>query len=71
MIPSPRNPPGVRVAVDGVDGSDKTTFATQLAAALRDRVACVVHASADDFHHVSAVRHRRGYDSVESFWLDF
>lgn len=70
MIPSPPNPRSVRVAVDGMDGSGKTTFATQLAAALRDRGRSVVHVSADDFHHVTAIRHRRGRDSAEGFWLD-
>jgi uridine kinase len=29
-----------------------------------------VHVSADDFHHVRAVRHQRGRDSPEGFWLD-
>ena len=70
MIPSPRPPRCVRVAVDGVDGSGKTVFATHLAAELRDIGRCVVHVSADGFHHVKAVRHRRGRDSAEGFWLD-
>jgi uridine kinase len=29
-----------------------------------------VHVSADGFHHVRALRHRRGRDSPEGFWLD-
>ncbi|MEU8612699.1 uridine kinase [Actinoplanes sp. NPDC048791] len=60
----------VRVAVDGVDGVGKTTFARELAAALRARERPVVHVSADGFHQVRAVRHRRGRTSPEGFWLD-
>ncbi|MEU8230928.1 uridine kinase [Actinoplanes sp. NPDC048967] len=60
----------VRVAVDGVDGVGKTTFARELAAALRARGRPVVHVSADGFHQVRAVRHRRGRTSPEGFWLD-
>ncbi|MEU7976281.1 uridine kinase [Micromonospora sp. NPDC049089] len=58
------------MAVDGVDGVGKSTFAGELAALLRGRGRPVVHVSADDFHHRRAVRHRRGRDSPEGFWLD-
>jgi uridine kinase len=66
----PETAVAVRVAVDGVDGVGKTTFARELAAALRARGRPVVHVSADGFHHVRAVRHRRGPASPEGFWLD-
>jgi uridine kinase len=59
-----------RVGVDGVDGVGKSTFAAALAARLRARGRPVVHVSADDFHQPRAVRHRRGRDSPEGFWLD-
>lgn len=63
--------PGVaRVAVDGVDGVGKTTFAGEVAAALRAAGRPVVHVSADGFHQPRAVRHRRGRDSPEGFWLE-
>lgn len=62
--------PGSRVGVDGPDGSGKTTFADELAVVLRARGRTVVRVSIDDFHHVRAVRHRRGRDSAEGFWLD-
>jgi uridine kinase len=58
------------VAVDGVDGSGKTTFAAGLARALEARGAVVAGVSVDDFHHRREVRHRRGRDSPEGFWLD-
>lgn len=61
---------GVRVGVDGVDGAGKTVFADQLADRLRARGREVVRVSADDFHHVRAVRWRRGRDSAQGFFLD-
>jgi uridine kinase len=67
-IPAPAG--AVRVAVDGVDGVGKTTFARELAAALRALGRPVVHVSADGFHQVRAIRHRRGRTSPEGFWLD-
>jgi uridine kinase len=60
----------VRVGVDGVDGVGKSTFAAALAVALRGLGRPVVHVSADGFHRPRAVRHRRGRDSPEGFWLD-
>jgi uridine kinase len=58
------------VAVDGVDASGKTTFAEWLAETLRlcGRSAQVIHA--DDFMHVSSVRHRRGRNSPEGYFHD-
>ncbi|MCC9193692.1 uridine kinase [Arthrobacter sp. zg-Y916] len=57
----------VFVAVDGVDGSGKTTFADALAGVLPCPAARV---SIDGFHRVRAERYRRGPDSPEGFWLD-
>jgi uridine kinase len=58
------------VAVDGVDGSGKTTFATALVGAYArvGRLALVVHE--DDFLNPRAVRYRMGRDSPEGFFLD-
>lgn len=58
------------VAVDGVDGSGKTTFATDFARALEGQGHSVVVIHADDFLHLRQVRHRRGRDSPEGFWRD-
>jgi len=60
----------VRVGIDGVDGAGKSVFADQLAQVLRADGRPVVRASVDDFHHVRAVRYRRGRDSPLGFWLD-
>ncbi|MFI5933343.1 uridine kinase [Actinoplanes sp. NPDC051494] len=59
-----------RVAVDGVDGVGKTTFARRLVADLNAAGRPAVHISADGFHHPRAIRHRRGRHSPEGFWLD-
>ncbi len=58
------------IAVDGVDGSGKTTFAAGLAAALQDagRPALVVHE--DDYLAPRAVRYRLGRHSPEGFLQD-
>ncbi|MGJ8721330.1 MAG: uridine kinase [Salinibacterium amurskyense] len=56
------------VAIDGVDGSGKSTFANDLAATILDVPVIVIHV--DDFLNLQEVRHRRGRDSAEGFWLD-
>ena len=61
---------GVRVAVDGVDGAGKTTFADGMAAVLIAAGRPTVRASVDGFHHVRARRYRRGRTSWQGFWLD-
>lgn len=68
---TPASGPGFTlVAVDGVDGSGKTTFAAAYAVALAALGHPVVLIHADDFLNLRAVRHRRGRDSPEGFWLD-
>lgn len=56
------------LAVDGVDGSGKTRFATELAAQITDRAVVIIHA--DDFLNPSAVRHAKGRTSADGFWMD-
>lgn len=56
------------VAIDGVGGSGKTTFADELARRITARPVLVLHV--DDFFHASEVRHARGRHSSEGFWLD-
>ncbi len=70
LVPTAPEGARTRVGVDGVDGSGKTVFAAELAVALREAGREVVQVSLDDFHHVRAVRYRRGRTSPEGFWLD-
>ena len=56
------------VAVDGVDGAGKTTFADELIPFLRPRT--VIRASVDSFHHPQAERYARGRESPEGFYRD-
>ena len=67
----PRHPQSFTLlAVDGVDGSGKSTFARALADHLRKTGALVVLIQADNFHHLRATRYRLGRHSPEGFWLD-
>ncbi|ADI13230.1 uridine kinase [Truepera radiovictrix] len=59
----------LRVAIDGVDGAGKTTFADELAPLLAPSRA-VIRASVDGFHHPREVRYRRGRTSPEGFYRD-
>lgn len=67
---TPRLDRPVLVAVDGVDGSGKTTFADLLANAYRraGREVQVVHL--DDFLNPRVVRYRLGRTSPEGFFRD-
>lgn len=56
------------VAIDGVGGSGKTTFAHEIAREITARPVLLLHA--DDFFHATEVRHARGRHSSEGFWLD-
>jgi uridine kinase len=70
LVPAAIGDDCVRVGVDGVDGSGKTVFAGELAAVLRAAGRPVVRIGGDDFHHVKAIRYRRGRSSPDGFWLD-
>ncbi|GLY07161.1 MULTISPECIES: uridine kinase [Actinoplanes] len=69
-IPAARGTAPVLVAIDGPDGSGKTVAADALATTVRALGREVVRISLDDFHHVRAVRYRRGRHSPEGFWQD-
>ena len=59
-----------RVAIDGVDGAGKTTFADELADILRMLPRNVIRASVDGFHNPRALRYRRGRSSPEGYFED-
>lgn len=58
------------VAVDGIDGSGKSTFADELAGQLQRRDVAVVRSTVDSFHHPRAVRWSKGRTSPVGFYLD-
>ena len=60
----------VRIAVDGVDGAGKTTFANELAEVIRASRRPVIRASVDGFHNPRAIRYRRGRHSPDGFFED-
>ncbi|PPB50293.1 uridine kinase [Arthrobacter pityocampae] len=56
------------MAIDGVDGSGKTSFTASLAAEVRHRPVVIIHV--DNFLNTTRVRHARGRHSPEGFWKD-
>jgi uridine kinase len=60
----------LRVAVDGVDGVGKTTFADKLGGAVERIGRPVIRSSVDGFHNPRELRYRRGRTSPEGFYLD-
>jgi uridine kinase len=60
----------LRIAVDGVDGVGKTTFAHKLGTSLTRTNDPVIKASLDDFHNPRATRYRLGKTSPEGFYWD-
>jgi uridine kinase len=72
LSPPSASPGVVRVAIDGVDGAGKTTFADDLAAELATRLPgrAVIRSTVDGFHQPRALRYRRGRDSPEGYFLD-
>jgi len=60
----------LRVAIDGVDGAGKTTFADELAQVLKTSGQGVICASVDGFHNPRGIRYRLGRGSPEGFYYD-
>jgi uridine kinase len=60
----------VRVAIDGVDASGKTSLANELAPSVAALGRPVIRASVDGFHHPAATRKRRGPLSPEGYYHD-
>jgi uridine kinase len=60
----------LRVAVDGITSSGKTTFANEVAAAVSVRGRPPVRVSMDGYHHRRARRHRQGRLSADGYYED-
>lgn len=59
-----------RLAIDGVDGAGKTTFANELAEVIVDLGRPVIRASVDGFHNAREIRYTRGKQSPIGFFED-
>lgn len=60
----------VRVAIDGVDASGKTSLANELAEELGKCSRQVIRAPIDGFHNPKEIRYRKGRKSPEGYYLD-
>lgn len=60
----------VLVGVDGCSGAGKSTFADELANALRQRGLIAIRSTTDSFHRPRNSRLRRGATSAEGYYLD-
>jgi uridine kinase len=60
----------VRVAVDGVSGACKTSFADALATVMHSADRATIRATADDFHRPKLQRYRLGRDSPNGHFLE-
>jgi uridine kinase len=60
----------LRVAIDGVTASGKTTVADELAVAVRAEGRPCIRVSMDGFHNPRAVRHRQGRESAVGYYED-
>ncbi|WP_245904221.1 hypothetical protein [Roseicyclus mahoneyensis] len=58
------------VAIDGVDGAGKTTFADSLAALLTECGRPILRAGVDGFHNPADVRYARGRRDPTGYFLD-
>jgi uridine kinase len=60
----------LRVAIDGVDASGKTTLADELSQVMLEANRQIIRASVDNFHNPKHIRRRRGEFSPEGFYYD-
>jgi uridine kinase len=60
----------VIVAIDGIDGAGKTTFADGFAEVFAEAGSAVYRASIDGFHRPRAERYARGRQSPEGYYRD-
>ncbi|MBI2464448.1 hypothetical protein HYV57_05825 [Candidatus Peregrinibacteria bacterium] len=60
----------VRVGIDGVDASGKTTLANSLADYLKSQNRNIIRASIDGFHNPKIIRYQKGRNSPEGYYKD-
>lgn len=69
ILNSKRHHP-LRVGIDGVDASGKTTLADSLADYLKSKNIDVIRASIDGFHNPKSIRYQKGRNSHEGYYRD-
>lgn len=60
----------LRVAIDGITASGKTTLGNELTSAIAERGHPVIRIRMDDFHHRREHRYRQGKDSARGYYDD-
>ncbi|MCQ6567738.1 AAA family ATPase [Bacillus mycoides] len=60
----------IRVGVNGITASGKTTFANELAEEMKNRGVQVIRTSIDDFHNPRVIRYAQGKESARGDYED-
>jgi len=60
----------LRIGIDGVDASGKTTLADSLSEYLRANGLDIIRASIDGFHNPKSIRYQKGRNSPEGYYKD-
>ncbi|MEK5247032.1 AAA family ATPase [Bacillus sp. FSL R9-9530] len=60
----------IRVGVNGITASGKTTFANELAEEMKNREVQVIRTSIDDFHNPRVIRYAQGKESARGYYED-
>lgn len=60
----------IRVGIDGITASGKSTLAKQLAETLEPSGRPIISTTLDGFHNPKEIRHRKGRDSAEGYYYD-
>ncbi|MGI8279233.1 AAA family ATPase [Bacillus mycoides] len=60
----------IRVGVNGITASGKTTFANELAEEMKNRGGQVIRTSIDDFHNPRVIRYAQGKESARGYYED-
>ena len=60
----------IRVGIDGITASGKSTFARDLVSILEESGRACLLTTLDGFHNPRSVRHQRGRESAEGYYFD-
>lgn len=60
----------IRVGVNGITASGKTTFANELAEEMKNRGVQIIRTSIDDFHNPRVIRYAQGKESARGYYED-